>query len=119
MRSSRAVVILIALICAGCSMVLDDNSPVFSAAPGKYDYLDCKGIADRTASNARRAAELDALMQRANQGAGGRLVSNMVYKDEYNSLQADQIALRQVSDEKRCAPDLKALARTGAIAPMH
>jgi hypothetical protein len=119
MKSNLAAAVLIAFSCAGCSMVLDDNSAVFSAAPGKYDYLDCKGIADRTSANSKRTAELDNLMQRANQGAGGKFVSTMVYKDEYNAVQADQIALRQVSDEKRCAPDMKALTHTGSISPMH
>ena len=99
----------------GCSMVLDDSSVVYSAAPGKYDFLDCKGIAERTNANAQRTAELSALMQRANQDPVGPLVSNMVYRDEYNTKQADQVALRQAADQKRCVPDMK----PGPLTPMH
>lgn len=98
-------------------MVLDDTSVIYSSAPGKYDYLDCKGIAELTASNAKRSAELTALMQRADQDPIGPLVSNMVYREEFNVKQADQLALRQVADDKRCAPDLK--KPQASLAPMH
>ena len=97
-------------------MVLDDNSVVYSSAPGKYDYLDCKGITDRTQANATRTAELTALMRRAGDGAAGPFVSNLVYRDEYNVLQADQLALRQVADEKRCAPLVQ---KPDTLTPMH
>jgi len=113
--AAAGLALLGAAFCGGCSMVLDDNSVVYSSAPGKYDFLDCKGIADRTTANAERVAELSALMQRANQDAAGPFVSNMVYRDEYNVKQADQAALRQAADQKRCAPDVK----PARLTPMH
>ncbi len=113
--AAMSLALLSALSGAGCSMVLDDNSVVYSAAPGKYDYLDCKGIAERTSANDQRTAELSALMDRAKQDPMGPLVSNMVYRDEYNARQADQLALRQAADQKRCLPDLK----PASLKPMH
>jgi hypothetical protein len=109
------LVLLSALSGAGCSMVLDDNSVVYSAAPGKYDYLDCKGINERIAANDQRTTELSGLMERAKQDAMGPLVSNMVYRDEFNTRQADQLALRQAADQKRCLPE----AKPAALRPMH
>ena len=113
--AATGLALLSALFGAGCSMMLDDNSVVYSAAPGKYDYLDCKGIAERTSANAQRASELSALMDRAKQDPMGPFVSNMVYRDEYNAKQADQLALRQAADQKRCVPDLK----PASLTPMH
>jgi len=106
---------LLGALLGGCSMMLDDNSVVYSAAPGKYDFLDCKGIAERTSANTQRTAELASLMERANRDPVGPFVSNMVYRDEYNAKQADQLALRQAADQKRCTPDLK----PAALTPMH
>ena len=113
--AAASLALLSAAFAGGCSMMLDDNSVVYSAAPGKYDFLDCKGIAERSNANAQRAAELSALMQRANQDPMGPFVSNMVYRDEYNAKQADQVALRQAADQKRCTPDTK----PGPLTPMH
>jgi hypothetical protein len=118
----KAAALGIAFICAlaggGCSMALDENSVVYSSAPGKYDYLDCKGIADRTEANVKRTAELTALMQRASQDPAGPVIGNLVYRDEYNIKQADTLALRQVADDKRCAPDLTKKPLP-TLSPMH
>jgi hypothetical protein len=105
--AAASLALIGALSGAGCSMVLDDNNIVYSTAPGKYDFLDCKSIAARTTSTTERTAELSALMDRARQDPVGPLVSNMVYRDEYNAKQADLMALRQAADQKRCVPDLK------------
>ena len=99
-------------------MALDENSVVYSSAPGKYDYLDCKGIADRTEANVKRAAELTGLMQRASQDSTGAVIGNLVYRDELNIRQADTLVLRQVADDKRCAPDLTKKPQA-ALSPMH
>lgn len=121
MKLVAALALCLAFASGGCSMVLDDNSAVFSAAPGKYDYLDCKGIAERTETNSKRTAELDGLMQKASQSSGGQVIGTMVYKDEYNTVQGDQLALRKAADEKRCSPDLRSTAQAGGggLSPMH
>jgi hypothetical protein len=106
-RLAVTLALMGALSGAGCSMVLDDNSVVYSAAPGKYDFLDCKGIAARITSTSERAEELSSLMTRARQDPMGPMVSNMVYRDEYNAKQADLMALRQAADQKRCIPEAK------------
>jgi len=118
----NAAILGFAFICAlaggGCSMALDENSIVYSSAPGKYDYLDCKGIADRTEANVKRTTELTALMQRASQDSTGAVIGNLVYRDEFNIKQTDTLALRQVADDKRCAPDLTKKPQA-TLSPMH
>ncbi|HWM49570.1 MAG TPA: hypothetical protein VNR11_21935 [Xanthobacteraceae bacterium] len=107
MKSAPAVALSILIACGGCSIALDENSGVYAAQPGKYDFLDCRSIQLRVDANATREAELSALMQRANQGAAGAVVSALVYRDELSLVRADQQALRKASDEKRCMPDIK------------
>ena len=103
---------------AGCSMLLEDNSAVYSTAPGKYSFLDCPNLSKRAEVNSKRTAELTALMQRASQDPIGPFVSNMVYRDEFNVVQADQQAILQAADEKRCAPDLMK-TKPESLGPMH
>jgi hypothetical protein len=107
MRPVPVAALIVLFACGGCSIMLDENSGVYSAQPGKYDFLDCPGIQQRTKAFAAREAELSGLMERANQGAGGTVVSALVYRDELNMVRADRRALQKASDEKRCAPDIQ------------
>ena len=92
------------LACGGCSVMLDENSGVYAAQPGKYDFLDCAGITQSAKASATREAELTGLMDRAGQGTGGTVVNALVYSDELNMVRANRRALQKASDEKRCAP---------------
>jgi len=118
MRVVRLGVFCLALpVLGGCSIALDGNSGVFSAQPGKYDYLDCPGISGRSQANTIRETELTGLMERASRDAFGPVVNTLVYQDELNQVRADQHALRKAADDKRCTPDLKPTATS--LAPVH
>jgi hypothetical protein len=120
MRGVGLAILCVAL--GGCSIALDDNSGVFAAAPGKYAYLDCRGIAERTKATVTRENEITGLMERANRDAVGPLVNVMVYRDELNTVRADHQALQKASDEKRCMPDLKpqtTSSNASSLAPVH
>lgn len=101
----------------GCSVALDDNSGVFAAAPGKYDFLDCRGLSKRSKEAATREAEINGLMERASHDAFGPVVNTLVYRDELNSVRADRQALQKASDEKRCAPDIR--PQNTSLEPVH
>jgi hypothetical protein len=114
----RSVAVLgLALACCGCSIALDEGNGVFASAPGKYNYLDCRGIQLRADTASKREAELGELMQRASRDAVGPVVGNLVYRDELNMVRADKMALQKAMDEKRCLPDLK--AEKTNLSPMH
>lgn len=106
-----------AFACCGCSMALDENSGVFAATPGKYDYLDCRGIQQRAEAASVREGELTQLMQRANQDPVGPMINVLVYRDELNMVRSNRQALQKASDEKRCLPDIK--AEKAKLGPMH
>lgn len=113
-------VVLLGVIClalGGCSIALDNTNGVFSAAPGKYDFLDCPGIQGRMRGSTTREKELTNLMERAKQDAFGPVINTLVYQDELNQVRADQHALMKAADEKRCMPDVKPTATS--LAPVH
>ncbi|HVG52699.1 MAG TPA: hypothetical protein VM867_13780 [Xanthobacteraceae bacterium] len=113
-------IVCLGILCValgGCSFALDESSGVFAAAPGKYDFLDCKSLSQRAQAAAAREAELSGLMERANRDAFGPVVSTLVYRDELNSVRADQYALRKAADEKRCTPDIR--PQSTSLGPMH
>lgn len=84
---------------AGCAGGPDDS---FFAQPGKFDFLQCKDIASRTASTSTREKELASLIERANQGAAGPLVSTLVYAADIEQARADLRLLHQAAREKNC-----------------
>jgi hypothetical protein len=108
---------VLGVVLGGCSIALDDSSGVFATAPGKYDFLDCHSLSDRMKASSARQAELNELMERANRDRFGAVVNTLVYRDELNSVRADQQALQKASDEKRCLPEVK--PRTTSLEPMH
>jgi hypothetical protein len=118
MRLTRLVIpAFLAFAAGGCSIALDEGSGPFSAAPGKYDFLDCPGIAERTKQADTREAELNNLIERANREPSGVVVSALVYRDELTQVRSNQYALRKAADDKRCAPDIK--PQNTSLSPMH
>ena len=105
MRMVSLSVLCLALTPAlgACSIALDGGNGAFSAAPGKYDFLDCPSISTHARSNATRETELTGLMERAKRDAFGPVVNTLVYQDELNQVRANQHALMKAADEKRCA----------------
>jgi hypothetical protein len=106
MTPVRVAACLISLACGGCSMMLDDNSAVYSTQPGKYEFLDCPTLAQRTKGIAARETELTQLMSRASAGTGGTAIGALVYRDELMMVRADLRAMQKAADEKRCAPNI-------------
>jgi hypothetical protein len=101
MRSFTAVC-LIALT-SGCASSLDEALSPY-AAPGKYDFLDCPGIAQRLKTAQDREKELTDLMTRAERGVGGGIVNAIAYQDNLNTARAQSRELRKAAEAKQCPP---------------
>lgn len=84
--------------CAGTS----GQSQSFFAQPGKFHFLRCQDIAQRSMATAKREQELNSLIDRANQGAGGPVISAMVYGPELEQTRADARQLQETANEKNC-----------------
>src|SRR5919204_4878181 len=67
---------------AGCAGMSDSMSTAF-ADPAKYDLYDCKQLEPERKRLADRTAELQGLMAKAQTGAGGAVVAEVTYRNEY------------------------------------
>jgi hypothetical protein len=99
----RLAMIAFAGTVSACTALSDNDALSVYAAPGKYDFLDCQSITTRLAGATAREAQLKDLIGRANEAAGGAIVSAMVYQDDYNTVRADIRALRKAADDKKCS----------------
>jgi len=107
MKLAPVAAILAFIACGGCSIALDENSGVYAAQPGKYDFLDCPALLKLSKSHEAREAEISGLMQRASQEPSGTVVNALVYRDQLNLIRAEKQLARKTADEKRCTPDVK------------
>ncbi|MBP0114747.1 MULTISPECIES: twin-arginine translocation pathway signal [Bradyrhizobium] len=85
--SLRGFCALIALLAAGvalsgCAGMSETIAPAF-ADPAKYELYDCKQLETERKNLANRTADLQRLMDKAQTGAGGAVVSELAYRNDY------------------------------------
>jgi hypothetical protein len=95
---------LLAAALAGCasSGTSDDKVGRFLVAPDKFVLYSCADIAEKAAATAARERELEALMAKAGEGSGGRLVSTVAYRPEYLERHGEMNELRSAAAAKNC-----------------
>ena len=92
-----------ALALAGCSMGFSGtHSCGFFVQPGKYQFLKCPDLAQRSVGASNREKELVSLMERANQDAVGPVVNLMVYAADLQQVRADLDELQAALRDKGC-----------------
>jgi uncharacterized protein YceK len=101
-RVLAMLAVLSALGLAGCGSISDQTAASALVAPGKYDIYTCQDIEQRTHSTRARQMELEQLMTRAAQGAGGALVNAIAYRSEYLQTQGELEQLARSSAAKDC-----------------
>lgn len=90
----------LAAIIGGCALSPDNS---FYAEPGKFDFLDCQSIAERTKKASERMEQLRFLMSRASEGGPqGAVVNAIAYQDEMNTARAQLYSLRRAAEAKHC-----------------
>ncbi|UQD69814.1 twin-arginine translocation pathway signal [Bradyrhizobium japonicum] len=84
LRDSGAFLALLATGAAlsGCASMTETVAPAF-ADPGKYQLYDCKQLEAERKALATRTADLQRLMDKAQTGAGGAVVSELAYRNDY------------------------------------
>jgi hypothetical protein len=88
-------------VVGGCTFSLHDS---LFAAPGKFDSLDCKAIAENINAVSGRERQLNELIKRDMTDTGSPGANALIYQDDLNSVREDLWGLRQASDAKRCPP---------------
>ena len=86
---------------AACSSSSSVNVMLF-ADPGKYEYHTCDQILKAGHGTAAREAKLRELIQKAEQSAGGGLVSTVAYRGEYRTVVEELAVIDTVSRRKNC-----------------
>jgi len=116
LRACCAVAALVAagFALSGCAGMSETIAPAF-ADPARYELYDCKQLEGERKNLATRTAELQKLMDKAETGAGGAVVSELAYRNDYVSVRG----LAQLADDawrrNRCRetpPDAKPAATT-------
>jgi hypothetical protein len=84
LRGLGALVALLAagVALSGCAGMSETIAPAF-ADPAAYELYDCKQLEAERKSLASRTADLQRLMDKAETGAGGAVVSELAYRNDY------------------------------------
>jgi len=85
--SPRGFGALLALLAAGaalsgCASMSETVAPAF-ADPAKYELYDCKQLEGERKALAKRTDDLRGLMEKAETGTGGAVVSELAYRNDY------------------------------------
>ncbi|GMO14178.1 MULTISPECIES: twin-arginine translocation pathway signal [Bradyrhizobium] len=67
---------------SGCAGMSETVAPAF-ADPAKYELYDCKQLEAERKSLAKRTDDLRGLMEKAETGTGGAVVSELAYRNDY------------------------------------
>ncbi|MET4329544.1 hypothetical protein ABIB80_005386 [Bradyrhizobium sp. i1.15.2] len=83
----RTCCVAVALLAAGfalsgCAGISETVAPAF-ADPARYELYDCKLLEAERKGLANRTADLQRLMDKAQTGAGGAVVSELAYRNDY------------------------------------
>jgi hypothetical protein len=101
--------VLVGIVLAGaaltaCSSASETSFSLF-VDPGKYQYHSCAQIAGEMKNWSKREKELQALMDRAEQSAGGAAVGLIAYKAEFVAAQEELELLQSTARSKKCEQD--------------
>jgi hypothetical protein len=100
-RARTAALLALALALPGCADMSDSMSLAF-ADPAKYDLYDCKQLEPERKRLADRTAELQGLMAKAETGAGGAVVAEVAYRNEYIATRGQSKLAEQAWQRNRC-----------------
>jgi hypothetical protein len=74
----------------------------FFADAGKYEYFSCEQIAGQRQGAKAREQELKQLMDKAEKGTGGAVVSVIAYQTDYTMVQDELRVLDATARNKKC-----------------
>src|SRR3569832_513962 len=112
--SLRGFGALLALLVAGaalsgCASMSETVAPAF-ADPARYELYDCKQLEGVRKALAKRTDDLRGLMEKAESGAGGAIVSELAYRNDYIAVRGSAQLAEDAWRRNRCRdtpPDAK------------
>lgn len=118
-RSAIATVALCGLGCGlgGCASVGDSFASSAFVDPAKYDQYDCKQLENERKGLAARTVDLQRLIDKAETGAGGAVVGELVYRNDYISARASAKLVEDTWRSNKCVETPPAVAAPGLAVP--
>jgi hypothetical protein len=107
-RAALAISAMLTL--GGCAGAAVDEATFF-VDPARYDLYDCRQLADVRKQQSDRVDELKRLMAKAETGAGGSVVSELAYRPDYATAQANLKLANRVWDENHCDSQIVSTGR--------
>lgn len=121
-RTLRALALAACAIgLAGCASSGEAITSVY-VDPAKYELYDCKQLRDVRRSTSNRAAEVQGLMNKAQTGFAGSVVSEIAYRNDYLTARAqyklaDDAWRRNDCERQRLPPDKNAAPAAPIVEP--
>jgi hypothetical protein len=96
-----AVWLVLGIGLSGCAGLSDGMTSAF-ADPGKYSLYECKQLETERKSLAVRAADLRALMAKAETGVAGSVVAELAYRNEYLAVRGQSKFADEAWQNNKC-----------------
>jgi hypothetical protein len=111
-----AVLLASAAAVSGCANMSDGMTSAF-ADPAKYELYNCKQLETERKTLANKLAELQGLMSKAQTGAGGAVVAELAYRNDYIALRGQAKNADEAWVANKCRETSAKTAATPAAAP--
>jgi hypothetical protein len=105
---------------SGCADMSEGMTSAF-ADPSKYDLYECKQLETERKSLASRAAELQGLMAKAQTGAGGAVVAEIAYRNDYIAVRGQAKNAEEAWQRNKCheTPPSAATPAAASVPPTN
>jgi hypothetical protein len=103
MRILPFVALIFSALLAECASEI--SNPLMGGAfvdPGQYEFYSCDQIAANRKVAEAKAEKLKLLMEKAEKGVGGAVVSVVAYKIEYTAVQDELKVIDATARDKKC-----------------
>jgi hypothetical protein len=114
---AAAALLAAGLALSGCAGMSETVAPAF-ADPAKYELYDCKQLEAERKAIAARTADLQKLMDKAETGTGGAVVSELAYRNDYISVRGQAQLAEDAWRRNKCR-DTPPGAAPAASAPQR
>jgi len=93
--------VLLSLGLSGCAEMGENMTSAF-VDPARYDLYECKQLGPERKQLAARTAELKGLMAKAETGAGGSVVAEMAYRNDYIAVRGQSKLAEEAWQRNKC-----------------
>jgi hypothetical protein len=94
---------LLVALCALVTGCASSDGPYFFADAGKYQYHTCEQLSVASKQKRDRQRELKELIDKAEQAAGGQIVSVLAYRSDYVAVNEELQVIDAAVRDKNCA----------------